>query len=164
MSLVPDPRPTPEEALAASEERIPIAETGSRRPRNLLGMSLIPWPGPPPRRSRVSCPSCGSLPLDLDTYCLLCDRWGRDLELTGYDCAKLDDAIIPGNLPGRLLAPKARERRRVNHNLRMDQRADASRIKAKARAKARKLARSPFKVRRDGAASTPFANRAPSAN
>lgn len=35
------------------------------------------WPNP--RWTRKSpCPGCGDQPLSVDSYCLVCDRWGRD--------------------------------------------------------------------------------------
>lgn len=160
-----DSAPTPDLLLEAAEGgHIHCDVIERRRPRVLLGMSLIPWPGPEQRRGRGPCASCGSRQLKLDTYCLLCDCWGRDEEIFGDRGAKLGEAISPGDCVDNLgMARARRERRRAYHNQRMGESRARSHSVAKARAKAQR-AKWPTKPRHDGAAPTPSTKRAPSAN
>ncbi len=83
-----DPALSVEEALERAEEamiRHPISADPRVRPTIdhlpgptlLIGLGLIPWPGPGDGR-KASCPSCASKRLGPSMYCLYCDRWGLD--------------------------------------------------------------------------------------
>jgi hypothetical protein len=93
-----------EETLLRAARRRQLAgnlPTDLPGPTLLLGLGLIPWPGPGDGR-KASCPSCGSKRLKPSMYCLYCDRWGLDDLL-------LEDQATPLRAP---LEPKDESRRR----------------------------------------------------
>ena len=92
MGMVADGRPSAEYAAILAEDAenraTAIGDPRSRnsleklpKPTLLIGGGLSPWPGPK-QIEGLDCPACRSTRLPARAYCLWCDRWGLDLELS----------------------------------------------------------------------------------
>ncbi len=89
LDFVVDPCPSPLEEAIAAEARTGLLTAPERnwpRPRLLVGSGLTPWPGPS-ADAKHNCPACGEMPLPAHAYCVRCDRWGLDADLSeALDC------------------------------------------------------------------------------
>ncbi len=90
LNLVADSRPGAELAAMMAEEAANLAADPANaaagaverfpRPTLLIGAGLSPWPGPLQGNGQA-CPACRLAHLHTQAYCLLCDRWGFDLQV-----------------------------------------------------------------------------------
>lgn len=117
-----DPHPTPDVLAEAADEPIAAAsdpEAAAPRPTLLVGVGLVPWPGPA-RGVEAPCPACGSAHLDADAYCIRCDRWGRDATRSAPARSAADPTGPPR--PARSSTREEREARRRSERARRKQR------------------------------------------